>query len=135
MMGMANNTSGFFRVSKLLYNDGRGLRYSYQIHNSLVNDEIRLVDIMDLKNRVESKGYLWGIIDMKKAEVIALEQGYRIEDLQGRYGLQVNEKWTTFIKGSQLDSCLKMKSKLQMNLEMKMKSALQMNSEMKSEMK
>ena len=92
MMGMANNTSGFFRVSKLLYNDGRGFRYSYQIHNSLVNDEIRLVDIMDLKNRVESKGYLWGIIDMKKAEVTALEQGYRIEDLQGRYGLQVNEK-------------------------------------------
>lgn len=46
---------------------------------------------MDLKNRVESKGYLWGIIDMEKAEVTALEQGYRIEDLQGKYGLKVNE--------------------------------------------
>lgn len=89
---MANNNSGFFRVSRILYKNGRGFRYSYQIHNALVNDEIRLVDIMDLKNRVESKGYLWGITDMEKAKVTALEQGYRIEDLQGRYGLKMNKE-------------------------------------------
>ena len=79
------NQTGFFRVSIQKKGDNR--YYKYQIRNRLIKKEIVSKDIMDLKNKVEKYGFLWGIINKEKAEKHS--QKYKLKALQGKYGEQI----------------------------------------------
>ena len=84
---MAYNNTGLFRVSRIKNgNLKKGFRYSYQIHNDLVDMDIRRTDIMDLKRVVLERGLLWGITDLEKAKQTAIENETNIYALTGRYG-------------------------------------------------
>ena len=86
------NNTGFFRVSKVKSNTKNGFRFTYQVTNELIQMDIRRVNLLDLKNEVESKGLLWGIVEMNKALAIANENEIDISDLEGRYGLKMNSE-------------------------------------------
>ena len=86
------NNTGFFRVSKVKSNTKNGFRFTYQVTNELIQMDIRRVNLLDLKNEVESKGLLWGIVEMNKAIAIANENGISIADLEGRYGLKMKSE-------------------------------------------
>ena len=76
--------TGFYRV----FPSKNGKYLKYQIRNKLVSMEIERKDIYDLKQAVEEAGFLWGIIDMDKAEQYS--QKYKLQSLQGRYGIQID---------------------------------------------
>lgn len=79
--------TGFFRVTIAKRNDNK--YYKYQIRNRLVHKEIIAKDIMDLKRKVEKYGFLWGIIDIQKAQKNSGD--YKLKALQGKYGEKVGE--------------------------------------------
>lgn len=82
------NKTGFFRVSVAKRRDKE--YFKYQIRNELVHKEIIKKDIYMLKETVESYGFLWGIIDIDKAE--QYKGKYNLTSLQGQYGIQIKEK-------------------------------------------
>ena len=77
--------TGFFRTT-IAKKNGKEY-YKYQIRNRLVNKEIYAKDIMDLKEKVELYGFLWGIIDKEEAEKHSGR--YKLKSLKGEYGIQV----------------------------------------------
>lgn len=78
------SNTGFYRVFKV--NQHNTDYFKYQIRNKLVEKEIMRKDILELKEAVEEAGFLWGIIDIDKAQE---NQGkYNLEALQGKYGIQ-----------------------------------------------
>lgn len=79
--------TGFFRVTIAKRNDNK--YYKYQIRNRLVHKEIIAKDIMDLKRKVEKYGFLWGILDIQKAQENSGD--YKLKALQGKYGEKVGE--------------------------------------------
>ena len=81
------NQTGFFRVTIAKRRDK--LYFKYQIRNELVKKEIIKKDIFELKEIVESYGFLWGIVDINKA--IKYKGKYSIKNLQGEYGEQVGD--------------------------------------------
>ena len=82
------NQSGFFRVSIAKRKNNK--YFKYQIRNELIHKEIIKKDIYELKQIVEEYGFLWGIIDLKKAK--DNKQKYNLKALQGRYGKQIGDK-------------------------------------------
>ena len=80
-------TTGFFRTTIATRNGNR--YFKYQIRNRLVQKEIIAKDIMDLKIKVESYGFLWGIIDKNEAEKHSGD--YKLKALQGEYGIQIGD--------------------------------------------
>ena len=56
--------TGFYRVIKTKQH-GR-YYYKYSIRNKLVKKELMAKDIKKLKDKVESHGFLWGIIDKEE---------------------------------------------------------------------
>lgn len=77
--------TGFFRTTTTKKN---GTEYfKYQIRNRLVHKELMAKDIKELKQKVESNGFLWGIIDKELAEKHSGE--YKLKVLQGDYGIQI----------------------------------------------
>lgn len=46
-------------------------------------------DIKKLKDKVESHGFLWGIIDREEAEKHTGD--YKLKALQGKYGIQIGD--------------------------------------------
>lgn len=81
------NKTGFFRVT--FAKRGNNKYFKYQIRNELVKKEIMARDIMELKNKVQGYGFLWGITDRIKAEENS--QQYKLKALQGDYGIQIEE--------------------------------------------
>ena len=79
--------TGFFRTTIATRKENK--YFKYQIRNRLVNKEIIAKDIMDLKNKVESYGFLWGIINQEEAEQHSGQ--YKLKALQGRYGIQIGD--------------------------------------------
>ena len=79
--------TGFFRTTIATRNGNK--YYKYQIRNRLVNKEIIAKDIMDLKDKVESYGFLWGIINKNEAEQHSGK--YKLKALQGKYGIQIGD--------------------------------------------
>ena len=75
--------SGFYRV----FSTSNGAYFKYQIRNKLVSKEITRRDILELKKAVEEAGFLWGIIDIDKAQLNS--QKYKLKVLEGRYGLHI----------------------------------------------
>lgn len=80
-------STGFFRTTIATRKENK--YFKYQIRNRLVNKEIIAKDIMDLKNKVESYGFLWGIINQEEAEQHSGQ--YKLKALQGRYGIQIGD--------------------------------------------
>ena len=79
--------TGFYRTSIQMKDDK--IHYKYAIKNKLVFKEITRRDIMDLKKEVEKQGFLWGIVDLEKAQE---HSGiYKLKALQGKYGKKVGE--------------------------------------------
>ena len=79
--------TGFFRTTTTKKN---GTKYfKYQIRNRLVHKELMAKDIKDLKEKVESYGFLWGIIDIEEAEKHSGD--YKLKALQGEYGIQIGD--------------------------------------------
>lgn len=76
--------TGFYRV----FPSKNGRYLKYQIRNKLVSIEIERKDIYELKKAVEEAGLLWGITDIDKAKEYS--QKYKLQSLQGRYGMQIN---------------------------------------------
>ena len=79
--------TGFYRVIKTKQH-GR-YYYKYSIRNKLVKKELMAKDIKKLKDKVDSHGFLWGIIDKEEAEKHTGD--YKLKALQGRYGKKVGE--------------------------------------------
>lgn len=79
--------TGFYRVIKHHHTDGD--YYRYQIRNKLVHKEISRTDILELKQEVEKQGFLWGIIDIEKAN--QNKQIYNLKTLEGKYGLKIKD--------------------------------------------
>jgi len=79
--------TGFFRTTIATRHNKQ--YYKYQIRNRLVNKEIIAKDIMDLKNKVESYGFLWGIINKNEDEKHSGK--YKLKELQGKYGIQIGD--------------------------------------------
>lgn len=79
--------TGFFRVTKIKQH-GR-YYYKYSVRNKLVKKELMANDMKKLKDKVESHGFLWGIIDKEKAEKHTGD--YKLKALQGRYGIQIGD--------------------------------------------
>ena len=79
--------TGFFRTT-IIEKDNRKY-FKYKIKNKLVYKEFWAKDIKDLKKKVESNGFLWGITDIKKAEQYSGD--YKLKTLEGRYGEKVGE--------------------------------------------
>lgn len=94
---MANNNTGFFRVSKTKCKRCKsGYRYAYQINNDLVHADIRKTTLVALKKSVIEKRFLWGITDMEKAINTANETDEPLCKLEGKYG----KKLIDYIKGN-----------------------------------
>lgn len=77
--------TGFFRVTTTMKDNN--IYYKYQIRNRLVKKELSAKDILELKKKVQSYGFLWGIIDKDEAEKNS--QKYKLKVLQGDYGIQI----------------------------------------------
>ena len=77
--------TGFFRVTTTMKDNNR--YYKYQIRNRLVKKEISAKDILELKKKVQSYGFLWGIINKDEAEEHSGQ--YKLKVLQGEYGIQI----------------------------------------------
>ena len=75
--------TGFYRV--FVTDDGK--YFKYQVRNKLIKKEITRKDIYKLKQAVEEAGLLWGIVDVEKAQQYS--QHYKLECLQGRYGIKI----------------------------------------------
>lgn len=80
-----SNQTGFFRVTIAKRNEN--IYFKYQIRNQLIKKELIRKDILELKESVEKCGFLWGIIDIKKA--YQYQGKYNMKTLQGRYGEKV----------------------------------------------
>lgn len=78
-------STGFFRTTIATRNENK--YFKYQVKNRLIHKEFIAKDIMDLKNKVEDNGFLWGIIDKEEAEKYTGK--YKLKALQGKYGIQV----------------------------------------------
>lgn len=76
--------TGFFRTTITKRKNNQ--YFKYQIRNRLVKKEIIAKDIMELKQKVEKNGFLWGIIDEKLAEKYSGD--YKLKALQGQYGIR-----------------------------------------------
>ena len=90
---MANN-SGFYNVSRIKTKNKKKhkLMWQYQINNRMIKDVIKAPSLQLLKIRVLDKGYLWGIIDLEKAEKSAKQSNVHIKYLVGKYGIQLKDK-------------------------------------------
>lgn len=79
-------STGFFRTTIATRKENK--YFKYQVKNRLVHKEFIAKDIMDLKNKVEANGFLWGIIDEEQAEKYSGD--YKLKALQGEYGIRVD---------------------------------------------
>ncbi|MBO5476229.1 MAG: hypothetical protein J6A15_00560 [Clostridia bacterium] len=79
--------TGFFRVVQTKQH-GK-YYYKYSVRNRLVKKELMSKDIKALKEKVESHGFLWGIINEEEAEKHTGD--YKLKALQGRYGIQIGD--------------------------------------------
>lgn len=79
--------TGFYRT--VIHNKNGKKYYRYTIKNKIVSQEITRKDIMDLKEEVEKKGFIWGITDLEKAEENSGK--YKLKALQGKYGKKVGD--------------------------------------------
>lgn len=90
MLGCFMST-GLYRVYKIDYFEDKPIRWSYRVHNKLVKKEIYDKDLLNLKKRVLEAGFLWGIVDLKNALKTAEEIGCNIKELEGKYGIKIND--------------------------------------------
>lgn len=81
------SVTGFYRTT-IQRRDNKQY-YKYTINNKIVFKEITRKDIMELKKEVEKQGFLWGIVDIQKAQENS--GNYKLKALQGKYGKKVGE--------------------------------------------
>lgn len=90
-----SNQTGFYRVSRAdyKYKTKNGtktkIKWVYQVNNNLITKQIKSDNLIKLKMKVLEEGFMWGIVDLEKAEKTALLGRCNIKDLQGKYGIQI----------------------------------------------
>lgn len=81
--------TGFFRVTRI--NNPRSgflLYYEYTIDTPLVFKKIKAHKLLDLKIKVQNKGFLWGVIDENLAKHTCYSQNEPLFQLYGHYGVK-----------------------------------------------
>ena len=81
-------SSGLYRVYEVKKKNRSNI-WSYRIHNKLVKKEIYRKSLLEVKEVVEEKGFLWGIINEEDAKITAQKVGCDVKELEGRYGIQI----------------------------------------------